>query len=240
MKSLKDKKVFECLICLLFLTVCHWVQFFRSGYNIQAGIRGICTIVAIVITLITGRKYWSQTLFLWAITILYWNRFHNYTSFIMILIAIWMKPKNKIFYLLVYSFGVLASCVLYKDTVTHIVIHGLGCCFFYIIFAAMYHITQYFKSIIRFLHKENRKILNENKKLKAEISKLKQLEDKELILNPDEETIIKELCSGKEIKEIDIYSQNTIYVRLRQARDRNNCINNDELIARYKSKIITT
>lgn len=228
MKSLKDKKVCECLICLLFLTVCHWVQFFRSGYNIQAGIRGICSGVALIITFFTGRKFWNPILFAWAMAILYWNRFHNYTSFIMILIAIWLNPKTRFPYLLCYSIGVFISLILYKDTFTHILIHGVGCAFFYTLFAAMYHIIQYFKRVIIFLHHENRKLRSENQELK-------KLKKDKLILNPDEEEIIKELLTGKEVKELDIYSQNTIYTRLRAARNRNGCKNNEELKARYGS-----
>lgn len=239
-KVFQEKKVIECLICLLFLSTCHWIQFIRSGFVIQAGIRAICSSFALIFTLFTGRKYWSQILFIWAIAILYWNRFHNYTSFIMILIAIWMKPKNKLFYLIVYGLGVLAACVMYKDTVTHIVIHGLGCCFFYLFFATVYHILQYFKKVIRFLHGEIRILRNEKQKLEEENKKLRELEKTKLSLNPDEIIILNELISGKEVKELDIYSQNTIYVRLRQARERNNCLNNDELLLRYKNEIATT
>lgn len=57
---------------------------------------------------------------------------------------------------------------------------------------------------------------------------------KPLELLSEEEEIVKELAAGKEIKELDFYSQNTIYVKLREARKRNKCANNSELIARYK------
>lgn len=223
---LKDKKVYECLIGLFFLTISHWVQFFRSGYNIQPEIRAICSGVALIITFFTGKKYWNPILFVWAIAILHWNRFHNYTSFIMILIAIWLNPKTKYFYLLVYSIGVLISMIIYKDTFTHLIIHFVGCTFFYSIFAAMYHVVQYLKKIIRFLHTENRKLRKENQELK-------KLKKERLILNPDEIEIISALCAGKEIKEIELYSSNTIYTRLRDARERNGCINNEELKARF-------
>lgn len=237
-KFLKEKKVVDCIICLLFLTICHWVQYFRSG-QVQAEVRGICSFVALIVTLFSGKKYWNPLLFIWAMAILYWNRFHNYTSFIMILVAIWFNPHTKLPYLLIYSLGVLISSILYKDTVTHIVIHALGCSFFYSIFAATYHILNYFKKIIRFLHTDVKKLRQENINLKEEIQELKKLKKEKLVLTPDEELIIQELCAGKEIKEVDIYSQNTVYVRLREARNRNGCINNDELIARYKNEITT-
>ena len=222
----KDKKVLECLIGLFFLTISHWVQFFRSDYNIQPLLRAICAGGAFFFTLLSGRKYWNPILFVWAIAILHWNRFHNYTSFIMILIAIWLNPKTKFFYMLVYSIGVLISMIIYKDTFTHLIIHFFGCSFFYLIFAAMYHVVQYLKKIIRFLHAENRKLRKENQELK-------KLKKERLILNPDEIEIISALCAGKEIKEIELYSQNTIYTRLRDARERNGCINNNELKARF-------
>lgn len=216
----------ECTICLLFLTACHWVQFVRSGFMIQPCIRGIFAAVALILTFFTGHKFWNPLLFVWAIAILYWNRFNNYTSFILILIAIWLNPKTKIPYLLVYALGVLACLVLYEDTYTHLIIHAFGCIFFYCIFATMYHIVRYLEKIIRFLHKENRRLRQENQELK-------KLKREKLVLNPDEIEILTELCAGKEIKELDIYSQNTIYTRLREAKNRNGCINNDELKARF-------
>ncbi|MCQ2086672.1 MAG: hypothetical protein MJZ37_01150 [Bacilli bacterium] len=231
-KFLKEKKVVDCIICLLFLTICHWVQYFRSG-QVQAEIRGICSFVALIVTLFSGKKHWNPLLFIWAMAILYWNRFHNYTSFIMILVAIWINPKTKLPYLLIYSLGVLISSILYKDTVTHIVIHALGCSFFYSIFAATYHILNYFKKIIRFLHADVKKLREENRILKERLQEIEKAKKPKLDLTPDEATIISELCAGKEIKELLFWSPNTIYTRLREARERNGCINNDELKSRY-------
>lgn len=228
-KFLRERNIIDGLICLAFLTACHWIQFSQSSL-IQAAIRGICTTIAFFVTLFTGRKYWNPLLFVWALAILYWNRFINYTSFIMILIAIWLNPKTKFPYLLTYSCGVLVSLFLYKDSFSHLIIHFFGCFFFYAIFSGMYHIVQYREKVIHFLHEENRRLRKENQELR-------KLKKNKLNLTPDEATIISELCAGKEIKELDyLWSQNTIYTRLREARERNGCINNEELKSRFNTE----
>lgn len=56
-----------------------------------------------------------------------------------------------------------------------------------------------------------------------------------LNLTPEEEKIINELAKGKMQKEIDFYSHVTVSKKMREARERNNCISTDELVHKYKS-----
>lgn len=56
----------------------------------------------------------------------------------------------------------------------------------------------------------------------------------ELNLTPDEEFIIKELASGKQLKEIDKFSKNTKTEKIKSACKRNNIIDKNELIFIYK------
>lgn len=58
-----------------------------------------------------------------------------------------------------------------------------------------------------------------------------------LALTPAEEDILQQIADGAEIKAITGYSENTIYKKLREARERNELINNTELIARYKKQL---
>lgn len=229
MRVYKDRKSAECIICLMFLCTCHWVQFFRSGYNVQAAVRGICAGVVLLFTLFTGKKYWNPLLFIWAIAIMFWNRFTNYTSFILILIAIFINPKTKIPYVLIYSTIVLSAMIFYKDTYTHLLIHGIGCMFFYTVFSTINKKYELYKKELEFLHEQNRE-------LRQQVNDLQKYKSDKLNLTQDEKDIIFELCNGKEVKEIDIYSQNTIYVKLREARKRNNCLTNDELKARFTAE----
>lgn len=57
---------------------------------------------------------------------------------------------------------------------------------------------------------------------------------KTLILEKDEEEIIKELASGKLQKEIDLFSKNIITQKLDHAKIRNNILSTDELVTLYK------
>lgn len=60
---------------------------------------------------------------------------------------------------------------------------------------------------------------------------------KPLNLTLDEEKILEQLCKGKEVKELE-WSENTIYKKLREARNRNNCLSNDELKTRFRYRNI--
>ena len=54
--------------------------------------------------------------------------------------------------------------------------------------------------------------------------------------NPDCEQIeINEesLWSGKQQKEIDFFSKNTVTKKIRQAKERNHCLTNEELLLKY-------
>lgn len=55
-----------------------------------------------------------------------------------------------------------------------------------------------------------------------------------LSLTPAEEDILQQITSGVEIKAVTGYSENTVYKKLREARERNSLANNTELITRYK------
>lgn len=229
MRVYKDSKCPECIICLFFLCACHWVQFFRSGYNIQAAVREICAGTVLIFTIFSGSRFWNPLLLLWAVAILFWNRFHNYTSFILVLISISIEPKTKKPYLLIYAALTFCAMYIYKDSYTHLVIHGIGCAFFYTVFDRVNRLILLYRNELSFIHSKNRELIKE-------IEELKKYKKKELNLTQEERDILEELCNGKEVKEIDIYSQNTVYVKIREARKRNNCLTNDELKSRFLSE----
>jgi len=58
---------------------------------------------------------------------------------------------------------------------------------------------------------------------------------KKLDLTCDEIIIIEELLKGKQQKEIEQFSQNTVTNKLKNARNRNNIPSTDELMQKYKS-----
>ena len=55
-----------------------------------------------------------------------------------------------------------------------------------------------------------------------------------LDLTSDEIYILEELLNGKQQKEIDLFSQNTVTNKLKQAKERNGIATTDELLKRYK------
>lgn len=59
--------------------------------------------------------------------------------------------------------------------------------------------------------------------------------EKTLILTPDEEDILMLLAQGYRVSEINLFSQNTVYEKLKNARERNNVSSNKELIIAYKN-----
>lgn len=129
-----DRLLLKSILAVALLAFCHWIQWHRSGHMIQPLIRAICASLYVIIAIFTGRKLWSWTLFVWAISLVYFNRFCNYTSFIMILIAVSFKPSLKNPFIIIYSITVAICLYLYKDSWTHFVIHFLGCYFFFLVY----------------------------------------------------------------------------------------------------------
>lgn len=62
-------------------------------------------------------------------------------------------------------------------------------------------------------------------------------EPKKLILFEDEEKILEQLCSGKVYqKEVEGFSENTVYRKLKAARERNGNLTREQLIELYKKQ----
>lgn len=196
-----DRLLLKSIVCVFVLAVCHWIQFTRSGHMVQPLIRAVCASCYVLVAFFFGRKSWPIVLFVWAMSLVYFNRFCNYTSFIMILIAVGAKKRLLMFYIIAYSSAVLVSLYLYKDSFTHLLIHFFGCYFFYNVYVM---------------------VMN---KLAPELKPL------ELLI--DEENIIRQLAQGVEIKEIEGFSQNTVFAKLKEARIRNCCERNCQLVERY-------
>lgn len=218
-KFYEEKYLLFSLIAIAIVSACHWIQFARSD-QIQPLVRAICSTCYIIVAIFLGKKCWSIMIFIWALAILYFNRFYNYTSFVMVLIACGIHTKKiEKPAILIYIICVGICLFLYKDSWTHLVIHGLGCYFFYSVYEKI-------KSVISdYEYKIN--------SMELQLKELKGEKLPELILTEDEENIIKQLAVGREIKQIEGYCTNTIYTKLREARIRNNLLRNCQLIEIY-------
>lgn len=153
-----DRLLLRSIFAVALLAFCHWIQWYRSGYMMQPLIRAVCASIYVILATFTGRRLWSWMLFIWAMSLVYFNRFCNYTSFIMILIAIGFKPRLKSPFIAIYVMIVTVCLYLYKDSWTHFVIHFLGCYFFYQIFLYAMQRLQHEKKILD-LEPQERQIL---------------------------------------------------------------------------------
>ena len=126
-----DRLLLKSVICVAVLSMCHWIQFVNSGYRVQPLVRAICATTYVITAIVFGKKSWPIALFVWAMILVYFNRFYNYTSFIMMLIAIGRNKSLKFPCIYFYFIAVIVCLYLYKDTYTHLLIHAGGCYFFY-------------------------------------------------------------------------------------------------------------
>lgn len=61
----------------------------------------------------------------------------------------------------------------------------------------------------------------------------KNINIEDFSITEDEEKILKELAKGKQQKEIDFFNKNTVTKKIRQAKERNHCLTNEELLLKY-------
>ena len=141
-KFKNDHLLLKSVICVSVLSMCHWIQFVNSGYMIQPLVRAICATTYVVTAILFGKKSWPIALFVWAMALVYFNRFCNYTSFIMILIAIGRNKSLKFPYIYSYFIAVIVCLYLYKDTYTHLLIHVGGCYFFYNVYLVIMNFVE--------------------------------------------------------------------------------------------------
>lgn len=228
-QNCKDYLLMQTIFVCFVLAICHTVQFVRSGYMLQAGIRAVLMTLYVFIAPFAGRKCWSPLLFVYGLAILYPNRYYNYTSFCLLLLAVKVRPKCRMPYLLIYFFAVLVCLIVYKDTFNHAIIHFFGCYLFY--FAD----RQFVKAHCR-AKKRCAVLKAQNRQLAEQLEEM-QHKNRKLDLTADETLIISQLAAGAEVKEIEEFSENTIYKKLSNARVRNNCVNNSDLVSRYKLQL---
>lgn len=126
------------------------------------------------------------------------------------ILFLFIKPKYKwLKFVTVISYLISVFCVaaLHHKQPYHLFAHFIGCCILSITVYKLFYIED---NRIR-SHKSN------------------------LHLTHDEVLIIEELLKGKQQKEIEMFSQNTVCTKLKQARNRNGLKTTDELLMLYRS-----
>lgn len=125
--ALKEDRAFF-IICLahLFLAFFHLVYSFCTDYW-QCYVRaGFCLFIAICIFLFNRRGF-SFSVLIYAYTLLYFNNFYNYTSFILVIFAIIATPKLTLPALVLYGANLIPALVYRRNELPTIGIHVLNC-----------------------------------------------------------------------------------------------------------------
>lgn len=212
----------QLFVISVILIVCNY-SLYKTA-NIMSNLVRTCSIGLVLLGIVFfGKKSLLYTMFLHAIAIMYFNDYNNYTSFILVIICCIHNRKLLKPYMLIYTLGVLTCCILNKDGFERAIIHIVWCVVFYLEFDKASGLIISLK--------------NHNKELEEEICYLRSLikESNNLNLTEDETVILSRLSKGCEVKEIDEFSESTVYAKLKNARERNSFLSNEALIEAYKN-----
>ena len=121
-----DRGFFIIFIIHLLLAFFHLVYSFRTEHW-QCYVRAaFCLFIAVSIFLFL-RPGFSVSILLYAYTLLYFNNFYNYTSFVMLIFAIIATPKFTIPALIIYGANLIPALVYRQKELPTIGIHVLNC-----------------------------------------------------------------------------------------------------------------
>ncbi len=169
----------------------------------------------IPVTIIFRQKSFAWYCLLYAIVLIYLTAFektflfNNYTPLFLICIVIGLKPALTEVVLVLYAAAVSIAFALNEEPALYLLIHLIR--------------SAWFVLCVLFVNDE-REIRRQNAEHK-------------LVLYDDEREILSQLAAGKVYqKEIEGYSENTIYRKLKAARERNGCTTRDELVERFRSE----
>lgn len=124
-----DRAFFVIFIVHLLLAFFHLVYSFRTDYW-QCYVRAaFCLFIALSI-FIFGRKGFSVSILIYAYTLLYFNNFYNYTSFVFLIFSIITTPKLTIPALVIYGANLIPALVYRQNEIPTIGIHALNCLWF--------------------------------------------------------------------------------------------------------------
>ena len=178
--------------------ICHIWTFINEGYPAAELVRiSFCALYIIAMPFIMNRKYVYIFFAAYGLAILYFNKYNNYTAFILVLITIKKVPRSRGLLLVLYFFDCLIALFIGHRTSWHALIHLVNCLWMWLVF--QYDI----------------------------------MEEKRLVLTPDEEKILTEWLTLGELKSVECFGKNTVFRKLKEARERNGIVSNDDLLDRY-------
>lgn len=166
MRVQNDHLVKVSLLFVFVLLVCHAWQVYDSGFRVEPMIRVFYCVVYLAVVPFAGRKALLYILPAFALSVLYFNKFQNYTSFFIICLTIIYFKKYTIFYLVLYVGAVIASLLINDLSASHCLIHFINCGLIYVILNSL----SIFKTKKVCLNKDESAILEElaaGKEIKA-------------------------------------------------------------------------
>ena len=121
-----DRGFFIIFTIHLLLSFFHLVYSFRTDHW-QCYVRaGFCFFIALSIFLFQ-RKGFSVSILIYAYTLLYFNNFYNYTSFVFLIFAIITTPKLTVPALIAYAANLIPALVYRQNEIPAMGIHALNC-----------------------------------------------------------------------------------------------------------------
>ena len=176
-----DRAFFAICIIHLLLAFFHLVYSFKTDYW-QCYVRaGFCLFIALSIFFFQRRGF-SFSILIYAYTLLYFNNFYNYTSFVMLIFAIIVTPKLTIPALIIYGANLIPALVYRQNEIPTLGIHVLNCAWFVVL--VEYIILKRTHTALK-LTKDERVVLNELAagKLQKEIEQFSENQVTQIIKN---------------------------------------------------------
>ena len=127
LQNLKDDRAFLIILVIhILLAFFHLVYSFKTDYWQCYARAGFCFFIALSIFFFQ-RKGFSISILIYAYTLLYFNNFYNYTSFVLLVFAIITTPKLTIPALVLYGANLIPALVYRQNELPTIGIHVLNC-----------------------------------------------------------------------------------------------------------------
>lgn len=131
---IQDKVLCWTFLVWAILISNHIYMLIDSGYKIEPAIRVAYCCVYLILALIMGRKCWNFQMLLIAFSIMYYNRWNNYTSWIFVLIVSYRNYKYRAVLYSIYAAAAIVCIAIGHRDITHTCLHFTHCfCIYFLL-----------------------------------------------------------------------------------------------------------
>lgn len=198
-----DIKLQRLFVVAIGMLICNLFMWIESEYKVEPFIRICYCALFIPMALIFGRKWVPIQYVVIAFSVLYFNKWYNPLSFILVSVVAIRHRKFMIPLFVAYGFAVLVCLGIAQRSWRHGAWHIFFCLWWYYV-----------------------------------VIDIKRELGRRVYLTVSESKIVKQMAEGKIIKEIEGYSQSTIFDKLKKARERNKVDSNERLVELYKEDMM--